>query len=161
MLIKGHIIHMFLRVPLKQVDPTYTLYEVLPIPTPTPRAKENSLYTVINPGIEFITISTNEQYFISMTQRQVDKCRGGSIKICNGRNITNHLNTRTRNLWDCLPTCCLSFRKKFIPHHYPSRTRWTSGTRWNWMGAKHWNTSFTHKVLDDWIVLHHLQQSSI
>lgn len=60
MLIKGHIIHIFLRVPLKQVDPTYTLYEVLPIPTPTPRAKENSLYTVINPGIEFITISANE-----------------------------------------------------------------------------------------------------
>ena len=59
-LIYSHVIRIFLRVPLKQIDHTYTLHEVLPVPTPTLKAKENFLYSFINSGMDFITISINE-----------------------------------------------------------------------------------------------------
>lgn len=108
MLVNGHIIRIFLKIPLKHVDRTYTLYEVLPIPTPTPKAKENSLYTFINPGMEFLAISISEQHFIPMTQRQVDECRGESIKICNGPTVVNHLNSG-------LETCEIAFFKGVTP----------------------------------------------
>lgn len=108
MLVQGHIIRVFLRVPLKYVDRTYTLYEVLPIPTPTPKAKENSLYTFINPAMEFIAISVDELHFMPMTQRQVDECRGGSIRICNKPNVVNHLNSG-------LETCEIAFFKGVTP----------------------------------------------
>ena len=93
LLINGHIIRTFLRIPLKYVDRTFTLYEVLPIPTPTPESKQNFLYTFVNPGMDFLAISISEQHFIPMTQRQVDECRGESIKICNGPHVVNHLNS--------------------------------------------------------------------
>lgn len=108
MLVQGHVIRVFLKIPLKYVDRTYTLYEVLPVPTPTLKVKENSLYTFINPGMEFVAISVNEQHFIPMTQRQVDECRGSSIKICNGPNVVNHLSSG-------LETCEIAFYKGVTP----------------------------------------------
>ena len=45
LLVNGHIIRIFLRIPLKYVDRTFTLYEALPIPTPTPKTKDCLLYT--------------------------------------------------------------------------------------------------------------------
>lgn len=44
LLINGNIIRIFLKIPLKYVDRSFTLYEVLPIPTPPPKSEENFLY---------------------------------------------------------------------------------------------------------------------
>ena len=103
-LVDDHIIRTFLRIPLKHVDRTYNLYEVLPIPNPTPKAKENFLYTFINPGMDFLAISISEQHFIPMTQRQVDDCKGSSVKICNKPTVVNHLSSG-------LETCEIAFYK--------------------------------------------------
>lgn len=107
-LIQRHIIRVFLKIPLKYVDRTYTLYEILPIPTPTPKAKDNSLYSFINPNMEFIAISVDEQNFIAMNQQQVEKCRGTNTKICDGPNVVNHLNAG-------LETCEIAFYKGVTP----------------------------------------------
>ena len=58
--------------------------------------------------MEFVVISINEQHFIPMTQRQVDVCKGGSTKICNGPNVVNHLNSG-------LETCEIAFFKGITP----------------------------------------------
>lgn len=108
MLVQGRIIRIFLRIPLKYVDRTYTLYEVLPIPIPTPKAKENFLYTFIGPAMEFVAISISEKHFILMTRGQVDECRGGKIKICNGPSVVNHLNSG-------LEACEIAFFKGATP----------------------------------------------
>ena len=76
------VIRIFLKIPIKHIDRTYSLYEVLPVPSPTPEAKENFIYTFINTGMDIIAIPINKQHFILVTQKQVDDYKGGNVTIC-------------------------------------------------------------------------------
>ena len=66
---------------------------MLPIPNPIPKTKENFLYTFINLGMGFLSVSISEQHFITMTQRQVDDYKGSSVTICNEPIVLNKLSS--------------------------------------------------------------------
>lgn len=90
-LVNDSVLRFFLSVPLKHVERTYNLFEVIPVPTRTPEAENTSVYAYVQPQMDFIAVSLDEQRYMSMTQRQVDACRGSSLKICPGPSVVNYM----------------------------------------------------------------------
>lgn len=90
-LVNGHILRFFLNVPLKQSERVFTMYEVLPVPTKTQGTVDSCVYSFVQPQVDFLAISSDEQRFIPMSQRQVDNCKGESIKVCLGPNLVNNV----------------------------------------------------------------------
>lgn len=58
--------------------------------------------------MDYIAVSISEQYFIPMTQRQVDDCKGDNVKICNRPSIVNRVSSG-------LGTCEVAFYKGLTP----------------------------------------------
>ncbi|KAG8296685.1 hypothetical protein J6590_051666 [Homalodisca vitripennis] len=90
-LVDNHVIRFFLNIPLKNNDRLYNLYKVLPVPTGTPGAEKNHLYTYVQPHTDYIAVSTDEQRYIPMTRCQVNDCKGKTVKMCVGPNVVNNL----------------------------------------------------------------------
>ncbi|KAG8287426.1 hypothetical protein J6590_037685 [Homalodisca vitripennis] len=90
-LVDNHVLRFFLNIPLKNNDRLYNLYKVLPVPTGTPGAEKNHLYTYVQPHTDYIAVSTDEQRYIPMTRCQVNDCKGKTVKMCVGPNVVNNL----------------------------------------------------------------------
>ncbi|KAG8300133.1 hypothetical protein J6590_083820 [Homalodisca vitripennis] len=69
----------------------YNLYKVLPVPTGTPGAEKNHLYTYVQPHTDYIAVSTDEQRYIPMTRCQFNDCKGKTVNMCVGPNVVNNL----------------------------------------------------------------------
>lgn len=90
-IVNGHILRFFLNIPLRQSERVFTLYEVMALPTRTVSASEQPLFTFVQSQVDYIAVSRDEQRFIQMSQRQIDQCRGESIKLCLNPNIVNNV----------------------------------------------------------------------
>ncbi|KAG8267747.1 hypothetical protein J6590_045014 [Homalodisca vitripennis] len=64
---------------------------MLPVPTGTPGAEKTQLYEYIQPHMDYIAVSADEQRYLPMTQCDVNNCKGDSVKICLGPNVVNYL----------------------------------------------------------------------
>ena len=75
----GNTLRLFISIPLQSNDREFTIFKVTPWPSPLPY-NETFAYTV-EPGYQYIALSSDQQKYLHLTQEEADECSQG-IKVC-------------------------------------------------------------------------------